>query len=242
MFISFRHAALIAGLLIGSGALAQGQAPAAGAEPLIETSAATLPAAVTPQPIIVDSDAVPDAAVADSTSTVPTSLATAKAAGPAQSSVPGQRAASRGPALASTTAGSASLASLVAQLRASDVASRELECLAGAIYFESKSEPLVGQLAVGQVIANRTKSGRFPTSYCGVVFQRGQFSFIRNRAMPAISRSSLQWRTAVAIAHIVDRAMHVGTATKALFFHARRVSPGWRLTRLATIGNHVFYR
>ena len=28
----------------------------------------------------------------------------------------------------------------------------------------------------------------------------------------------------------------------ALFFHARYVSPGWRLKRVAAIGNHVFYR
>ena len=134
------------------------------------------------------------------------------------------------------------LSSLVSQLRSSETASRELECLAGAIYFESKSEPLSGQLAVGQVIANRSKSGRFPSSYCGVVFQRSQFSFVRGHALPPIPRSSLQWRTAVAIAQIVDQALHVSTVPKALFFHARRVSPGWHLTRVGTIGNHVFYR
>ena len=134
------------------------------------------------------------------------------------------------------------LRSLVAQLRSSEAGSRELECLAGAIYFESKSEPLSGQLAVGQVIANRSKSGRFPSSYCGVVFQRSQFSFVRGHALPAIPRSSLQWKTAVAIAHIVHQALHVSTVPKALFFHARRVSPGWRLTRLGTVGNHIFYR
>jgi spore germination cell wall hydrolase CwlJ-like protein len=134
------------------------------------------------------------------------------------------------------------LPSLVSQLRSSDAGSRELECLAGAIYFESKSEPLKGQLAVGQVIANRSKSGRFPSSYCGVVFQRSQFSFVRGRALPPIPRSSLQWKTAVAIAQIVDQALHVSTVPKALFFHARRVSPRWRLTRVGTIGNHVFYR
>ena len=33
-----------------------------------------------------------------------------------------------------------------------------------------------------------------------------------------------------------------GGAPQALFFHARRVNPGWRLTRVATVGNHVFYR
>ena len=134
------------------------------------------------------------------------------------------------------------LSSLVAQLRSSAVPSRELECLAGAIYFESKSEPLAGQLAVGQVVANRAKSGRFASSYCGVVFQRGQFSFVRGRALPAIPRASPQWKTAVAIAQIVDQALHVSAVPKALFFHARRVSPRWRLTRLGAVGNHVFYR
>ena len=70
--------------------------------------------------------------------------------------------------------------SLVAQLRGTEAGSRELECLAAGVYFESKSEPLGGQLAVGQVIANRANShGRFPSSYCGVLFQRGQFSFVR---------------------------------------------------------------
>ena len=51
------------------------------------------------------------------------------------------------------------LSSLVAQLRSSDPGSRDLECLAVGIYFESKSEPLSGQLAVGEVIANRANSG-----------------------------------------------------------------------------------
>ncbi len=135
-----------------------------------------------------------------------------------------------------------SLSTLVDSLRSPQTSSRELECLAGAIYFESKSEPLAGQLAVGQVIANRAKSGRFPSTYCGVIFQRGQFSFVRGRSLPSIPRSSRQWHTAVAVANIVDKAMHVSAVPKALFFHARRVSPAWRLTRLATIGNHVFYR
>ena len=120
--------------------------------------------------------------------------------------------------------------------------SRELECLAGAIYFESKSESLKGQLAVGHVIANRAASGRFPSSYCGVVYQRSQFSFVRGKSMPPIARSGMQWKNAVAIARIVDQKLAPTPVSKALFFHARRVSPGWRLTRVATLGNHVFYR
>ena len=138
---------------------------------------------------------------------------------------------------------SGDLASLVAQLRSPNPGSRELECLAVGIYFESKSEPLAGQLAVGEVIANRANSnGRFPSSYCGVLFQRSQFSFIRGRALPSVPRSSRQWSTAVAIAKIVDQDLKASGAPKALFFHARRVSPGWKLKRVASIGNHVFYR
>ncbi len=135
------------------------------------------------------------------------------------------------------------LSSLVAAYRGTDAGSHELECLATGVYFEAKSESLSGQLAVGQVIANRAKSGgRFPPSYCGVLFQRGQFSFVRGHSLPSVSHSSKQWQTAVAIAKIVDQDLKDSEVGNALFFHARYVSPGWHLKRVASIGNHVFYR
>lgn len=120
--------------------------------------------------------------------------------------------------------------------------SRELECLAGAIYFEAKSESLEGQLAVGRVVINRARSGRFPSSYCGVVFQRSQFSFVRGNAMPPINRASRDWQEAVAIAKIANANAYPSPAEGALFFHATRVSPNWRLTKVARVDNHVFYR
>lgn len=135
------------------------------------------------------------------------------------------------------------LPSMVADLRSAETGSRELECLATGIFFESKGEPLAGQLAVGKVIANRANSGgRFPSTYCGVLFQRGQFSFIKGRSLPKVSHSNRMWQTAVAIAKIVDRDLKDSVAEKALFFHARYVSPSWHLKRVASIGNHVFYR
>jgi len=136
----------------------------------------------------------------------------------------------------------ASLAQLVSVQPQPGELSRELNCLAGAIYFESKSESLAGQLAVGRVVVARSKSGRFPNSYCGVVFQRSQFSFVHGSAMPAISKASRQWKNAVAIAQIAHEGSWKSEAEGALFFHAAYVSPGWRLTRLARIDNHVFYR
>lgn len=136
----------------------------------------------------------------------------------------------------------ADLPTLVAQLRSTEPGSRELECLAAGIYFESKGEPLIGQLAVGDVIANRAQSGRFPSTYCGVLFQRGQFSFVRGKSWPNIAKGSRSWKTAVAIARIVDQDLKDSSASNALFFHAKRVRPGWKLKRVASIGNHIFYR
>jgi N-acetylmuramoyl-L-alanine amidase len=135
-----------------------------------------------------------------------------------------------------------SLSALVAQHGGTAPADREAECLAGAIYFESKGEPLDGQLAVAQTILNRTTSGRFPRSVCSVVFQPGQFSFVRGGGFPPIARGSRHWREATAIAHIAANELWDASVSNALFFHARHVSPGWRMRRIGSVGNHVFYR
>jgi N-acetylmuramoyl-L-alanine amidase len=135
-----------------------------------------------------------------------------------------------------------SLAELVTDHSTSETEDAQHECLAGAVYFEAKGEPLNGQLSVAEVILNRARSGRFPASLCGVVKQRGQFSFVRGGRFPAIARASLAWKRAVAIAHIARQELADGAAPKALFFHARRVSPRWHLTRVAAVGNHIFYR
>jgi spore germination cell wall hydrolase CwlJ-like protein len=136
----------------------------------------------------------------------------------------------------------ASLAELVASQPQPAELSRELNCLAGAIYFEAKSESLAGQLAVGRVVVARSKSGRFPDSYCGVVYQPSQFSFVRGNTMPAIPRASRHWKNAVAIAQIAHEGTWRSPVEGALFFHAAYVSPGWRLKRMARVDNHVFYR
>lgn len=135
-----------------------------------------------------------------------------------------------------------SLAAMVDDYASADTPDAERECLAIAIYYEAKSESLEGQLTVADVIQNRARSGRFPASICGVVKQRGQFSFVRGGRLPAVPRGSKQWRTAVAIAHIATQDLADGSAPRALFFHARHASPNWKLTRVASVGNHVFYR
>jgi N-acetylmuramoyl-L-alanine amidase len=220
MLVSLRSALLVfAALSASSVAPAQVQPVA---EPLLPLVSASIPKTIVPQPLIVatpEPSAEADAPEADPLAPAPE----------AEKPAPKARK-------------SSDLAGLVADLRSSDPGSRELECLAIGIYFESKSEPLAGQLAVGHVIANRASSGRFASTYCGVLFQRGQFSFVRGGRLPSVPRASKQWHTAVAVAKIVDQDLHASAAPKALFFHAKRVSPGWRLKRVASIGNHIFYR
>lgn len=135
-----------------------------------------------------------------------------------------------------------SLADLVENTQAPATLSNELECLAGAIFFEAKGESLAGQLAVGRVIIARSQSGRFPASYCGVVYQPSQFSFIRGRSMPAINRSGHQWQNAVRVAVIADQGTWKSPVEGAMFFHAAHVSPRWGKSRMAKIDGHIFYR
>ena len=116
-----------------------------------------------------------------------------------------------------------------------------LQCLAGAIYFESKGEPLTGQLAVAEVIINRAKSGRFPADVCAVVKQRGQFSFVRGGQIPTISAGAA-YRTAVAVAKVALASAWNSPAEKALYFNTADRRPSVRAVKVASIGNHVFYR
>lgn len=136
-----------------------------------------------------------------------------------------------------------SLAQLVSWQDMPDSIDRETECLAASVYFESKSEPLEGQLAVAEVVINRAESGgRFPPSICSVVFQKGQFSFVRGNRFPPINHAGKAWKTAVAIAQIAMNDEWESRAEDALFFHATRVRPGWKRVRVAQLGNHIFYR
>lgn len=137
-----------------------------------------------------------------------------------------------------------SLAELVGMVDTATPLDAELRCLAGAVYFEARGEALDGQLAVAQVIINRTEDGRFPRSYCGVVRQKGQFSFMRGHRMPQAPTGSAAWDRAVAIAQIAHQGLWQSEAGGATFFHARHVRPGWSQskTRLAQIDTHIFYR
>ena len=126
----------------------------------------------------------------------------------------------------------------------------EKHCLAQAIYFEARSEPLAGQAAVAQVILNRMTSGLYPSTICGVVFQNRrhrhacQFSFACDGHALRVHEAEA-WTLATRVADdVLDGKTWVADVGGATHYHANYVRPRWAraLTKTDVIGNHVFYR
>jgi hypothetical protein len=126
---------------------------------------------------------------------------------------------------------------------------RERRCLATAIYFEARGEPVRGQIAVGQVILNRVRSPLFPETICGVVYQgqmqKGcQFSFTCD-GHTDIPRDKSQWALAQDIAtQIMSGEAWLPEVGYSTFYHANYVRPGWAsaMNKIDKIGRHIFYK
>ncbi len=128
-------------------------------------------------------------------------------------------------------------------------ASRDLDCLTQAVYYEARGEGREGMRAVAQVVLNRARHSAFPKTVCGVVFQGAgrrtgcQFSFTCDGSMRGrVDRGAWNRARAVATEALSGRVYApVGTATH---FHTTAVSPSWRgsLVRVGQVGDHVFYR
>ncbi|HEY6831848.1 MAG TPA: cell wall hydrolase [Pseudolabrys sp.] len=123
-------------------------------------------------------------------------------------------------------------------------------CLANAVYFEARSEPLKGQIAVAQVVMNRVFSGFYPNDVCGVVYQNShrrlacQFTFACDGKSKAINERA-SWARANRIAkQTLDGKLYetaVGTSTH---YHAVYVHPNWvrEMKKFVRFGIHNFYR
>lgn len=132
-----------------------------------------------------------------------------------------------------------------------------ISCMALAVYFEARNQPLAGQLAVAHVISNRVASGRYPNTPCEVIMQgptyasghprkhRCQFSFWCDGKSEAIYDYEA-WRTAVRVATVIqDTSSHrLDISEGATHYHTTEVSPPWRYTMKVTvkIGSHIFYK
>ena len=122
--------------------------------------------------------------------------------------------------------------------------SEEANCIATAVYFEARGEALEGQLAVARVIMNRAASGQYPSSWCSVVKQPAQFSFVRHGQFPTINTASAAWAKAQGVTRLAMSNVIPSLSDDVLWYHADYVNPSWghRLSMAQKIGAHIFYR
>jgi hypothetical protein len=125
------------------------------------------------------------------------------------------------------------------------------KCLADAIYFEARGEPIRGQMAVAQVVMNRVFSGRYPNNVCGVVYQNAnrhlacQFTFAcEGKNLSRIDEPEM-WTQAKRIAKdTLDGKIWLAEVGHATHYHAYWVHPSWvhEMARVYKLGVHTFYR
>lgn len=127
-------------------------------------------------------------------------------------------------------------------------------CLARAVYFEARSESILGQLAVATVVLNRVKASNNSSSVCGVVYKGAnrlnacQFSFACD-GKPDVPDDMGAWNTALNITTLAltsdeetpDQQMQI--VANATYYHADYVDPYWSksMNRITKIGRHIFY-
>jgi hypothetical protein len=131
-----------------------------------------------------------------------------------------------------------------------DDLSKEQRCLAEAVYFEARSEPEAGQAAVAQVVLNRVRSGLYPSSVCGVVYQNRhrhlacQFTFACEGKKLRVGESE-SWERAKRVASaVLEGRTYLADVGGATHYHANYVRPYWarRLKKMDVIGRHIFYK
>ena len=127
---------------------------------------------------------------------------------------------------------------------------RELDCLALNIYWEARSEPAAGQMAVAAVVLNRVADPAFPDTICDVVRQgaehglhRCQFSWHCD-GRDDTPRHAAAWEKALMVARLVLSGRQDDPSRGALWYHADHVRPKWsrNMAVIARIGRHLFYR
>ncbi len=131
-----------------------------------------------------------------------------------------------------------------------DARAKSEKCLANAVYFESRGEPVRGQIAVAQVVMNRVFSPFYPKTVCDVVYQNAerrnacQFTFACD-GVPDVVTEPEAWARAKRIAHdMLDGKLWLPEVAKSTHYHAYWVHPSWvaEMKKMYKLGVHTFYR
>lgn len=105
-------------------------------------------------------------------------------------------------------------------VKAETYTSKDVTCLASAIYYESNGEPLKGQYAIGEVIMNRLHA-RISNSICGIVNQHvgkhWQFGF-NSQKNKRIPNNHLDYFLMIA-QHVIDGSDNLILPKYVLYFN-----------------------
>ena len=131
------------------------------------------------------------------------------------------------------------------------VRDRQLGCLAKNIYYEAGGEPFEGKVAVAQVTLNRADSGQFSGDICRVIYQKNivyekvlcQFSWVCDRVADSRPVNKAVYDESMAVAKkVLLEGFRLPGLTEAMYFHGDYINPGWKRTKVAHIGRHIFYK
>jgi N-acetylmuramoyl-L-alanine amidase len=121
-----------------------------------------------------------------------------------------------------------------------------LMCMAVAVFFEARGEPMQGKEAVANVIINRMLDKRYPNSVCGVVKEHKAFSYTHDGLSDDPTRHTgyqdkIAWVEAQEVAKDALEGNLLGITST--HYHTTNVLPFWakHYSLDTRIGNHLFY-
>ncbi len=123
--------------------------------------------------------------------------------------------------------------SIIVQNSAVAASTDDVTLLGALIQCEAGSEPYEGKVAVGAVVMNRIRSGAYPASIYGVIYQGGQFTPAGNGGVASVISSGVSGSCIQAAQEAIAGTDNTGGATR-----FKRASSG---QAGLVIGNHVFY-
>ena len=123
-----------------------------------------------------------------------------------------------------------------------------LMCMALNIFFEARSEPIQGQIAVAEVTLNRVASDDYPNTICEVVLQQNsqgcQFSWWCDGKSDSPKEHN-SFQTSKSLARLmIDDGQYISVVGKnATHYHTDDIKPYWSddMVKVEQVGKHIFY-
>ena len=131
-------------------------------------------------------------------------------------------------------------------------------CLALNIYHEARNQPVIGQIAVSEVVLNRVADNRYPNNVCEVVYQ-AEYPNNNKNELPIRDKCQFSWycnrisdqptdidayRWALTLSERILSGEFAPVTNGATHYHSTKVNPKWKINKIivAKIKDHIFYR